>query len=239
MLLLRKLGQIFGRDVVSGKAVTRDDQGRVIPLSERFNPQSDDIRYAKSDRDPDADRLATRALSAVRSSPGEYKNLLSWTRANYGDSYDPALSDHENAARALAGIENRPDNLRGVAGVAFQRFRTAMGKGSATEPAGEPVQAARDTADTPRQREMDKAIAEVRTPAETTTAPAIPEHAPELSGTTWRDVRRDPGKDFSIKEEPAYKSEQEFLDDYKENGEHDARETPEEFLKRRFCGGRS
>ena len=69
--------------------------------------------------------------------------------------------------------------------------------------------------------------------------PVIPEHAPELSGTTWRDVRRDPGKDFSIKEEPAYKSEQEFLDDYKENGEHDARETPEEFLKRRFCGGRS
>ena len=445
-------------------------------------------------------RLATRALSAVRSSPGEYKNLLSWTRANYGDSYDPALSDHENAARALAGIGKRPGNLRGVAGVAFQRFRTAMdkslkfgtdeeskkqtykgviyeGEGSeakvlqrvseeATRKMGTPVTLvpvrrdslmfgdaglgvlsemervfgkqiifARETQerksktsgfssesyndalivnadtprphlqvvghellhsmqrdapdlynqfikaiepeyknlplieenvrkinatggaqttmdeemgelpanimgsemlrpelwdklkvrnpsifgkvadyavrwmgqlkdsvrdflakrphaqwfindidatrnhiaallsdygerrqlmkrtetaqgrvpivtlagnmtlrtapDTPRQREMDKAIAEVSTPAETTTAPAIPEHAPEVSGTTWHDVRRDPGKEFSIRDKPAYESEREFLDDYRENGKHDAGETVSEFLARRFCGGRS
>ncbi|HRT67062.1 MAG TPA: hypothetical protein P5540_19820, partial [Candidatus Hydrogenedentes bacterium] len=32
----------------SAAAIVRDDQGRVIPLSERFNPQSDDIRYAAS-----------------------------------------------------------------------------------------------------------------------------------------------------------------------------------------------
>ena len=58
-----------------------------------------------------------------------------------------------------------------------------------------------------------------------------------------KDYSRDPAhpievKEFSIKDEPGYKSEKEFLDDYRDNGEHDAGETVEEFLKRRFCGGR-
>ena len=32
-------------DVKSADAVTYDDKGKVIPLSERFNAKNDDIRY--------------------------------------------------------------------------------------------------------------------------------------------------------------------------------------------------
>ena len=42
--------------VKSAEPVTYDDAGNVIPLSERFNTEREDIRY--SDRDPDAERVA-------------------------------------------------------------------------------------------------------------------------------------------------------------------------------------
>lgn len=34
------------KDVKSADAVTYDDKGKVIPLSERFNAKNDDIRYS-------------------------------------------------------------------------------------------------------------------------------------------------------------------------------------------------
>ena len=37
--------------IKSADPVTRDKEGKVIPLSERFNTENDDIRYAKGDRD--------------------------------------------------------------------------------------------------------------------------------------------------------------------------------------------
>ena len=85
---------------------------------------------------------------------------------------------------------------------------------------------------------MDARIAEAQASEGTESARSeVPAAAPNVEGTTWRDIRRKPDAAFSVKEEPAYKSEKEFLDDYRENGEHAADETPEEFLKRRFCGG--
>ena len=177
----------------------------MIPLSERFNQQSPDIRYARGEK---KERPAARALSAVSRSPGEYKHLLSWTKTNHGDLYDPALSDHENAARVLAGLADsaeRPEGLSGVAGMAFQRFRTALGKGATEESL------------------QGKPEADMATPTEQP-------KAPEVDGSTWRDVRRN--------EDTAYKSEREFLDDYRDNGFRETRETAEEFLKRRFCAGR-
>jgi len=244
---LSELEQVFGKKVVffrTPEGATFDPNGFRNERAKDYifvnvndsNPFLTTIGHElthemRKDDDAGLDRTATRALSAVRSSPGEYKNLMSWTKTNYGDQYLSDLSDHENAARVLAGIEKRPENLRGVASVAFQRFKTAMarpeseGTVEAVEPVSEPA----------RVKEMDESIAEVGEAPET--ARAIPEQAPEVSGTSWRDVRLDPDKAFSIREETAYKTEQDFLNDYRDNGNHDANETAEEFLKRRFCGG--
>lgn len=50
-----------GRDVKSADAVVRDDDGNVIPLSERFNPQKTDIRWSREDSLADL-RRENRAL---------------------------------------------------------------------------------------------------------------------------------------------------------------------------------
>ena len=47
--------------VKSAEPITYDDKGNVIPLSERFNPKSNDMRYSLS---PEADRAYTDACSA-------------------------------------------------------------------------------------------------------------------------------------------------------------------------------
>jgi hypothetical protein len=112
-----------------------------------------------------------------------------------------------------------------MAGLAFQRFKTAMGKGSGEDALQGKAGA---MADTPQQREIDASLSEK---IDEPSSPAIPDAAPAVDGSTWRDVRRN--------EDPAYKSEREFLDDYRDNGFHEARESAEEFLKRRFCAGRS
>ena len=156
--MLRDAGRRLGLDLNMSDAELRNLANGILREKERQmageledNPSdamgqeqpTSSARAARGERDPDADRTATRALSAVRTSPGEYKNLMSWTKQNYGSQYEPGLSDHENAARVLAGIDKRPDNLRGVAGVAFQRFKTAIGKGGGSEP----MQAARADAE--------------------------------------------------------------------------------------------
>jgi hypothetical protein len=38
--------------IKSADPITRDDQGRIIPLSERFNQESPDLRFARKQRDP-------------------------------------------------------------------------------------------------------------------------------------------------------------------------------------------
>jgi len=197
--------QAMGGRLEFGKAP--DSSVHAIPISDalRGTVQQGQPLYARGEK---KERPAARALSAVSRSPGEYKHLLSWTKTNHGDLYDPALSDHENATRVLAGLADsaeRPEGLSGVAGMAFQRFRTALGKGATEESL------------------QGKPEADMATPTEQP-------KAPEVDGSTWRDVRRN--------EDTAYKSEREFLDDYRDNGFRETRETAEEFLKRRFCAGR-
>ena len=202
--------KVFGESSVAARvqrAPGSDMPVHAIPISDalRGTVQHGQPLYARGEK---KERPAARALSAVSRSPGEYKHLLSWTKTNHGDLYDPALSDHENATRVLAGLADsaeRPEGLSGVAGMAFQRFRTALGKGATEEAL------------------QGKPEADMATPTEQP-------KAPEVDGSTWRDVRRN--------EDTAYKSEREFLDDYRDNGFRETRETAEEFLKRRFCAGR-
>jgi N12 class adenine-specific DNA methylase len=50
--------------IKSADPVTRDDTGRVIPLSERFNPASDDIRYRTEEQAEETARLTKSATDA-------------------------------------------------------------------------------------------------------------------------------------------------------------------------------
>lgn len=56
--------------IKSADPVTYDDNGNVIPLSERFNTEEPDIRYSREIDPDEAARAETRALQPV--SPGEY-----------------------------------------------------------------------------------------------------------------------------------------------------------------------
>ena len=85
-----------------------------------------------------------------------------------------------------------------------------------------------------RLAEADSKLAEIEKPA----APVIPDKAPEVEGTSWKDVQKNAAGEFSVKGERAYADEAEFLKDYEDNGLHDAGETAEEFLRRRYCAGR-
>ena len=49
---LREVAVFNSNQIKSADPVTRDDTGRVIPLSERFTPSSNDIRYALAPSDP-------------------------------------------------------------------------------------------------------------------------------------------------------------------------------------------
>lgn len=57
-------------DIKSADPITRDDAGNVIPLSQRFNPQTPDIRYQVS-RQPEIHRTVPRVQSV-----DEYKAIL-------------------------------------------------------------------------------------------------------------------------------------------------------------------
>ena len=65
--------------IKSADAVTRDADGRIIPLSERFNDQSDDIRYqtvADQMRD-----FRNTAVAVRKAAPGQWTALLSGLRS--------------------------------------------------------------------------------------------------------------------------------------------------------------
>jgi hypothetical protein len=59
--------------IKSADTITRDDSGRVIPLSERFNPKSQDIRFQEAE--PAADEQAGAAEQLLRD-PARRKELL-------------------------------------------------------------------------------------------------------------------------------------------------------------------
>jgi hypothetical protein len=57
--------------VKSADPITRDADGRVIPLSERFNPDSSDIRFSLKDENPEATSTARDSTNAARVARGE------------------------------------------------------------------------------------------------------------------------------------------------------------------------
>ena len=100
---------VLGRDdtrVKSGSNVEYDDNGNVIPLSERFNSEKDDIRYSKA-LDKDADAFTYDALIA--------KPDMRIVSMEIPDSYRsadgvPARSVVVKAALASVRAKNNPKN---------------------------------------------------------------------------------------------------------------------------------
>ena len=80
---------VFTREPKLAEPVTRDASGRVIPLSERFNPQSDSILRspAKGAKDPDE---PLRDIGAFHFENGA-KDFSSWAKAMKGDV--PGITD--------------------------------------------------------------------------------------------------------------------------------------------------
>ena len=94
--------------VKSAEPITYDDKGNVIPLSERFNPKSNDMRYSLS---PEADRAYMDAVENANmdaaqvmvdeaaKQAGFTEEVYHGTRRGFGfTKYDPSKS---NAAPAL------------------------------------------------------------------------------------------------------------------------------------------
>lgn len=59
-------------DVKSADAVTYDDKGKVIPLSERFNAKNDDIRYSMRRK---LDSFDSKEYNEVKLGKQEYARL--------------------------------------------------------------------------------------------------------------------------------------------------------------------
>jgi hypothetical protein len=76
--------------IKSADPVTRDDQGRVIPLSERFNPQSDDIRFSLA-KDDSEGTGREREYSISRYFREELKR--EWTRTYKQKSAQQAIGE--------------------------------------------------------------------------------------------------------------------------------------------------
>ena len=84
------------KDAKSADPVTYDDDGNVIPLSKRFNPENEDIRY--SDRDTEgksltAEQRAFFAQSKVRDDQGRLIPMYHGTNTPNFTVFDPQRSD--------------------------------------------------------------------------------------------------------------------------------------------------
>ena len=99
--VIRNSSQVKSADII-----TYDDDGNVIPLSERFNSEKDDIRYSKA-LDKEADSFTYDALIA--------KPDMRIASMEIPDSYRsadgvPARSDVVKAALASVRAKNNPKN---------------------------------------------------------------------------------------------------------------------------------
>lgn len=84
--------------VKSADAVTRDDQGRVIPLSERFNEASPDIRYSPKDSNTDAIRqVIDQSASDIEALKAAGQQVPAEMEAQLAE-----------ARKALSGMETAP-----------------------------------------------------------------------------------------------------------------------------------
>lgn len=90
--------------VKSADPVTYDDAGNVIPLSQRFNPQSPDIRFSTTTSD---DTIPEKPLAALREAMSEAVDAL--MRQKW---FPERVRQEITAARAVSGLEDenaRPD----------------------------------------------------------------------------------------------------------------------------------
>lgn len=113
--------------VKSADPVTRDEQGNVIPLSERFNPERDSILHAAetTPQNPETDTVSTRVPFSKKSDPS---NALS-EHLSVGVEAMPE-SYREKALDLMISLKNRKAGLypalQGIKGKPRQKFEQVI-----------------------------------------------------------------------------------------------------------------
>lgn len=86
--------------IKSADPVTYDDDGNVIPLSKRFNPEEEDIRYSRSEAEGDESDL-----EALREASRMYEKAIIGTKVEVHDrEYDPDVDADEGIRESISGI---------------------------------------------------------------------------------------------------------------------------------------
>ena len=101
--------------IKSAETVVYDDQGNVIPLSERFNRENQDIRYSERDYSTPSDEELLMNAKAEDAANLEQKRLLTEYQAR-GRRIE-ALEEQLAEARRQTQLTNRALNTRGIGNV--------------------------------------------------------------------------------------------------------------------------
>lgn len=112
--------------IKSSDPVTYDDSGNVIPLSERFNPKNDDIRY--SDRDTDS--YSNRSLLAGALETAVQNDIEKQRLAQYKQKIDLLNSEEQKLRDLRAQIkklsfEKGPRDTEALKNLQFEANQTA------------------------------------------------------------------------------------------------------------------
>ena len=91
-------GLLDPTQIKSSDAITYDEDGSPIPLSERFNPDNDDIRYSLPTQDSDGNVLSDGQMeyfknSQARDAEGKLKVVYHTTNRGGFTIFDPSYSD--------------------------------------------------------------------------------------------------------------------------------------------------
>ena len=97
--VIRKSNQIKSADII-----TYDDSGNVIPLSQRFNTQNNDIRYSQRQQDQQAalEKQNGKLLKDVKFSDSKYMELAT----------DPEVNEYELQEMVMDAAERKGFNYR-------------------------------------------------------------------------------------------------------------------------------
>jgi len=152
--------------------VTRDDAGRVIPLSERFNPQSNDIRFSRSippeSEQPAKKRAIPNRKGKSRATASQVELATMRAYKAVADAYKAMTPDEQARARQLLAVATSPlsmESRKGAADLVTKLANTVRdrgfkaGKAVEREKSREKVKSLRATLPKKvRQKEQEKRI---------------------------------------------------------------------------------
>ena len=104
------------RAIKSADPVTRDDAGNVVPLSQRFNPQQDDIRFSPTREMPDILKSLRMTVPYFKTPNGDYRLNI-----RTGAAIDTLTAGGNGAARLTTiNLDEGASALAGASGIAIR-----------------------------------------------------------------------------------------------------------------------